>query len=234
MELISMGTAREELKIDHAACAVLKRKLEAARTAASKARALHGEITRQAAELEGVERRASVSLTDRIKAAIKGGENPSFDRDAAKSAAARNGAEGRRQTSEQVVAELTTEEREAEEAMEAAKNAASDGIRAVMKEEARTLASQWNVAEAAARVAEATALSLRRRLGRFHGMIDGVGLIDDEVQRALRLNSNESYDLKVDRAVTGVWTSFAAALARDADAKPDFAMVDRANMGARQ
>jgi hypothetical protein len=226
MELISMGTAREELKIDHAACAVLKRKLEAARTAASKARALHGEITRQAAELEGVERRASVSLTDRIKAAIKGGENPSFDRDAAKSAAARNGAEGRRQTSEQVVAELTTEEREAEEAVEAAKNAASDGIRAVMKEEARALAERWNGPETEVRVAEAKARSMRLRLGRFHGMVDGLGY-DDQVWRAIRLNTQENYDLEAERAVKGVWTSFAEALTRDADATLDFAEMDQ-------
>jgi hypothetical protein len=97
-----------------------------------------------------------------------------------------------------------------------------------MKDEARALAEQWNVAEAEARVAEAEARSTRLLLGRFHGVIDGLGRIDDEVFRALRLNTQDDYDLEVDRAVRGVWTSFAAALTRDADAKPDFVEVARA------
>ena len=83
-----MTVAREELKAAHSGLAVAKRKLEPARAATSKARALLEEIKRQAAEHDAVERRASMSLTDRIKASIKGCAEPSFDVDAAKSAAA--------------------------------------------------------------------------------------------------------------------------------------------------
>jgi hypothetical protein len=220
------AVARQELKAAHGAYTILARKLEAARAAMSKARALHEEFTRQAAEHEAVERRASVSLTDRIKAAIKGGADPSFDVDTAKSATARTALEGRRQTSEQVVADLVEEEREAAEAVEASREAVSHGIKAVMREEARAVAERWNVLEAQARVAEAEARSMRLRLGCFHGAIAGLGRIDDEVWRALRLNTEESYDLEADRAVRGVWTSFATALTRDADAKPDFVRAE--------
>jgi hypothetical protein len=220
------AVAREELKAAHAALAAAERKLETARAATSKARALSAEITRQAAAQEAVERRASVSLADRIKAAIKGGADPSFDEDTAKNASTRTALEGRRQTAEQVVADLTEEEREAAEAVEASREAVSHCIKAVMREEARALAERWNVAEAEARVAEAKARSMRLRLGRFHDVVDKLGRIDDQVWEALRLNTLDDYDLEADRAVRGVWTSFATALTRDADAKPDFARAE--------
>jgi hypothetical protein len=50
---------------------------------------------------------------------------------------------------------------------------------------------------------------------------------DDQVWRAIRLNTQENYDLEAERAVKGVWTSFAEALTRDADATLDFAEMDQ-------
>jgi len=219
------AVAREELKSAQTALATAERKLEPARAATNKARALLEETVRQAFEHEADERRASVSLTDRIKAAIKGGADPSFDEDTAKSTAARTALEARRQAAEQAVADLVEEQREFEEAVSAAREAVSAAIRAVMKEEARSLAERWNGLEAEARVVEAKARSMRLRLGRFHDVIDGLGRIDDEVWRAIRLNTQEDYDLEADRAVRGVWTSFANALTRDGDASPDFVGV---------
>jgi hypothetical protein len=138
------ASAREELKAAHAALAAAERGLETARAATNRARALHEETVRQAFEHEAGERRASTSLTDRIKAAIKGGTAPSFDDDTPKSTAARTALEARRQAAEQAVGDLADEQREFEEAVSATREAVSAAIRSVMKEEARSVAERWN------------------------------------------------------------------------------------------
>jgi hypothetical protein len=216
------ATARDELKAAQGALTILERKLDAARAASIKARALHEETVRQVFELEAGERRASTSLTDRIKAAIKGGVALSFDDDTSKTAAVRSALEGRRRVAEQAVADLSAEELEAEEAVQTAKSTVDLGVKAVMRATAAEVTEQWNSAEAAVRAAEAKSRSIRLRLGRFHGEVDRLGY-DDEVWRAIRLNTQEDCVLETDRAVQAAWTSFGDALARDANAKPDFA-----------
>jgi hypothetical protein len=212
--------SRAELKGAQTALAKAERKLETARAATGKARALLTDTVREAEDHEAIERRASVSFTERIKAAIKGGAVPSFDHDTAKNAAASTMLETHRQAAEQVFAALLKEELEEEDAIAVSREAVSTAIRTVMTEEARALAKRWRDVEAEAR-------SIRVRLGRFHGPMERLGIMDDEVWRALQLNTDENLNLEEHHAVTGAWTSLGAALARHAEAKPDFAQVDR-------
>jgi hypothetical protein len=235
MELISMGTAREELKVNHGACAVLKRKLEAARAATSKARALHETIVSQAFEHEAGERRASLSLKDKIKAAIKGGAEPTFE-DIPKSTAERADIEARRKVSEQAVADLVEEERECQEAHSAALTAVASSVEMVMKDEARSICERWSDLEAEVRAAQAKAVSVRRHVGRSYGPVHNVGCavgehMDRQVWDAILLNDKEDTDLERNRAVKGAWDAFANALIHDADATLDFVAVDRVSEG---
>ena len=63
------------------------------------------------------------------------------DREMVKSASARATLETRRRTAEQVVAELTGEEREAEEAVASAREAVSDAVRGVVRTTAAQIAN---------------------------------------------------------------------------------------------
>ena len=220
--------AREALRSAQLDLAQTESTLEAAQAATGRARALLGSIVREAEDHEAVERSASSALASEMKAALLTGAAPSVsasDREMAKSAAARATLETRRRTAEQVVAELTGEEREAEEDVATAREAVSEAIRGVLRATAAQIADRWEAVEF-------EALALRERLGRISGAVWKVGAIDDASRRALQANTEASFG-ELDRMIENQWVQFGAALMRDPDARIDFAPVDDARAAER-
>ena len=217
--------ARQALRVAHASLASAERNHEGARSATRRARSLLEAIVRESEALDERERREAEATKERIREAVMSGGAPAFDRDVAKTSDLRSELDGRRSAAERVHAELRAEEATAEEALGAANRAVEAAARAVMADEARAIAARWVAVEEEAR-------SLRSLLGRFHGPVErmDIGTSESNLWRALDLNSREhvnSANLELHRAVNETWVSLSASLARDPEATPDFAEVDR-------
>jgi hypothetical protein len=213
--------AREALRAAQLDLAQAESTLEAAQKTVTRAQALLETIVREAKDHEAAEMRVSTSLASEMKAALMTGAALSVsasDREMAKSAAARATLETRRQTAEQVVAELAGEEREAYEAVAMAREAVGEAMRGVLRATAAQISARWEAVEA-------EALTLRERLGRFSGAVWRIGAIDDASSRALQANSDTSFR-ELDRLIETQWVEFGAALLRDPEARIDFAPVD--------
>jgi hypothetical protein len=138
--------ARAALAAAHAGRESAERELEGARAATGKGRALLERIIRQIEDHAAAEKCASSALADEMKASLRNGVALSItesDRDLRVAAAALGALEARRNAAEQVVAEFTVAEREAEASVEDARAAVGEAIRGVLRAEAAEIAAKW-------------------------------------------------------------------------------------------
>jgi hypothetical protein len=223
------GEAREALRSAQGNLAAAEVALNAARATTGRAREILEAIIRESERLDATERRAAEVIEDQMRASLMSGAAPSVsasDRDTAKNAAARAAIDVRRAAAERVVAEFLAAEHEAAEAVEQAQAAVARAIKAVMRAEASALAARWAAVDEEARI-------LRSRLGRVYGPVSQLGALDDQVSKAIAANDDDTVNLEETAAVTDVWNSFAASLARDSEARIDFLPVDHAREEVR-
>ena len=201
-------TPRDELKRSHAEFAASERKLEAARNASERARALLDDVTRQSEDCTAVEKRLSSSLADAMKAAIQAGSAPVFaaDKELAKSAATRVELDSRRGVAVGIVEDLRSDERAAELEDADAQKGVEFAVKEVLKSEAIALAAAWKPLDAAARRA-------RSRLGRHHGPVSRLLTSSPAVSSAILENEKSQYD-PAERDVDAAWEGFAAKLCK--------------------
>ena len=216
-----VNDTRNNLKNAHAEFAAAERKLEAARNASERARALLDEVTRQAEDRAAVEKRLSSSLADSMKAAIQAGAAPVFaaDKELAKSAATRVELDSRRAVAVGIVEDLRSEERLAEQERADAQKAVEFAVKAVLKSEAVALADAWKPLDDAARAA-------RAHLGRYHGPVHQLLTSSPAVESAISKNEKSEFDLAAIHDVEHAWNAFGAALLLDANAPLDFQQAE--------
>jgi hypothetical protein len=221
--------SRETLKVALGDRAAAEAALAHAREVSDRARSILEEIVRQGEAIDARMRQSLEALADEMRGAVLTGPAPSVsasDREAAKTEAARAALDARRAAAERVVSDFAAAEREAASTFEEAQAAVAGAIKAVVRGEAAALAAKWAVGDAEAR-------ALRARLGVAYGVVSQIGALDDGVLRGITANTDDRTDLEVNAAVEASWSTLAAELQRDPEARIDFGPVDRAREEAK-
>jgi hypothetical protein len=221
--------AREALRVALGDRAAAEAALAHAREVSDRAREILEGVTRDGEKLDADLRRAAEAVEDQLRGAVLTGAAPSApasDRDAAKTAAARAAIAVRQQAAERVVSDFAAAERDAAEAFQDAQASVASAVKNVIRSEAARLASRWAVVDEEAR-------ALRTRLGAPYGVLTNVGALDDTVLRGITANADDRTDLLVNSAVEASWSSLAAELQSNFEARIDFGPVDQARESAR-
>jgi hypothetical protein len=200
-----------------------------ARATADRAREILEEVVREGEKLDADLRRAAEVIENQMRDALRLGNAPpatASDRDVSKSAAARAAIDVRRSAAERVVSDFSHAEHDAAQHFQSAQAAVSAAVKAVVRAEAARLAARWAAVDQEARV-------LRGKLGSAYGVLTNVAGLDETVLRAISLNSDDRTDLATSQAVEGAWSTLAAELQSDPEARIDFGPVDQARESAR-
>lgn len=217
-----MTSLRDDLRQAHNARARAQDHLERVGASLGRAQKVLEEVVRDAEAHDAAERREAEARTDELmRVIVSGSPLPKFDeRSSEKHGGMRAADAVRRASTERVVAELRREEVEAERVLERVEQDVALNVRRILMQEAQKIADRWAAIDA-------EALALRGRLGRPYGEVARLGGLDGHVGRAVLLNNDDPLSLEENSAVSSVWVSLAAALASDAEARPDFVAVDR-------
>jgi hypothetical protein len=220
-----INTAGDDLQHALARRTAAESARDGARQVTGRARALLEEVIRQAENAVAADSRAERECIAEMRAAFRAGAMPTVsppDKDAARAAAERATLDIRRAAGEAAIADLAEEEREAEATLERDNEAVAFAIRAVLKEEVEKITQSWEAVEAEAR-------ALRIRLGREGDPVWRIAGQSDAGCRATGQNFQDAeFDFQQRQIASGPWIEFSSALIHDADARLDFAALDRA------